>query len=178
MNHGLGFQDSTRLHFSKSKSDFPFSSLLGSDSRLKHSQPSSLSLSLSLSLSSYKLVFSKCSPFSLLSSLSSDFKISLFSFFYYYFLFWNKQSPLLLYNKIILVSSLHWVASCCYCCLTPHLTPPPHFVSTFHHGSSQPLRLGFLVSDQLKFPPFSSLFFCILCLWYGFIILFKCFFFW
>ena len=37
MNHGLGFQDSTRLHLSKSKSDFSYSSLLGSDSRLKHS---------------------------------------------------------------------------------------------------------------------------------------------
>ena len=48
MNHSLGFQDSTwpHLHLSKSKSDFPYSSLLGSDSRLKHSQPSSLSLSL------------------------------------------------------------------------------------------------------------------------------------
>ena len=41
MNHGLGlgFQDSTWLHFSKSKSDFPYPSLLGSDSK-----PSSLSL--------------------------------------------------------------------------------------------------------------------------------------
>ena len=37
MNHGLGFQDSTRLHLSKSKSDFSYSSLLASDSRLKHS---------------------------------------------------------------------------------------------------------------------------------------------
>ena len=44
VNHGLGFQDSTRLHLSKSKSDFPYSSLLNSDSRLKHSQPLSLSL--------------------------------------------------------------------------------------------------------------------------------------
>ena len=31
---------------------------------------------------SYKLVFSKCSSFSLLSSLSSDFKISFFFFFF------------------------------------------------------------------------------------------------
>ena len=68
MNHGLGFQDCTRLHLPKSKSDFPYTSILGSDSRLKHYQPSSLSLS-------YKLVFSVCSPLSLLSSLSSDFEI-------------------------------------------------------------------------------------------------------
>ena len=48
MNHSLGFQDSTRLHLylSKSKSDFPYSSLLNSDSRSKHSQPSSLSYKL------------------------------------------------------------------------------------------------------------------------------------
>ncbi|XP_050258536.1 UPF0481 protein At3g47200-like isoform X6 [Quercus robur] len=32
MNHGLGFQDCTRLHLPKSKSDFPYSSILGSDS--------------------------------------------------------------------------------------------------------------------------------------------------
>ena len=69
MNHGLGFQDSTRLHLSKSKSNFLYSSLLGSDSRF----------STLISLS-YKLVLSKCSLFSLLSSLSSDFKISLFYF--------------------------------------------------------------------------------------------------
>ena len=58
MNHSLGFQDSTWLHFSKSKSksDFP------------------------LYLSLINWTFPECSSFSLLSSLSSDFKISLFYF--------------------------------------------------------------------------------------------------
>ena len=56
MNHGLGFQDPTQLHLSKSKSDFP----------------SYLSL--------INWTFLKCSSFSLLYSLFSDFKISLFYF--------------------------------------------------------------------------------------------------
>ena len=82
MNHGLGFQDSTRLHFkSKSKSDSPYSFLYSAT--LQDSRVSTL-----ISLS-YKWVFSEFSPFSL---LSSDFKISPF-------LFLNKPSPLLLYIK-------------------------------------------------------------------------------
>ena len=71
MNHGLGleFQVGTRLHFSKSKSDFPYPSLLDSDSK-----PSSLSLI------NWSFPSVLCSLFSLLSSLSSDFKISPFHF--------------------------------------------------------------------------------------------------
>ena len=61
-------------------------------------------------------------------------------------------------------SSFFTPPACCCRRITHHLTPPPHFVSTFHQGSSHPLRLGFLVSDQVKFLPFSSPFFCILCL--------------
>ena len=88
MNHGLGFQDSTRLHFSKSKSDFPFSSLLGSDSRLKHSQPSSLSLSLSLSLSPLinwsflSVLRSLCSLVSLVISKSLFFHFFIIIFYF------------------------------------------------------------------------------------------------
>ena len=136
MNHGLGFQDCTRLHLPKSKSDFPYSSLLGSDPRLK---PSSLSL---INWSFLCVLRYLCSL--VISKSTKPFT--------------------LLYIKIFPVSLLHRVASCCCHRLTPHQTPPPHFVSTLHHGSSQPLRLGFLVSDQVKFLPFSSLFFCILCL--------------
>ena len=105
-NHGLGlgFQDSTRLHFSKSKLDFPYPSLLGSDSK-----PSSLS---------YKLVFSECSSFSLLSSLSSDFKISPFYF--------EINTPL--HQNL---SSFFTPLGCCCRRLTTHLTP-----SSSLHGSS------------------------------------------
>ena len=55
MNHslGLGFQVGTRLHISKSKSDFPCLSLLGSDSK-----PSSLSL---INGSLPSLIYSLCS---------------------------------------------------------------------------------------------------------------------
>ena len=55
MNHGLGlgFQVGTQLHISKSKSDFPCLSLLGSDSK-----PSSLSL---INGSLPSLLYSLCS---------------------------------------------------------------------------------------------------------------------
>ena len=70
MNHGLRFQDSTRLHLSKSKSNFPYSSLLDSDLRLKHSQPSSLSL---INCSFLSVLCSLCSLVSLVISKSLFF---------------------------------------------------------------------------------------------------------
>ena len=119
MNHGLGlgFQDSTRLHFSKSKSNFPYLSLLGSNSK-----PSSLSL---INWSFLSVLRSLSSLVSLAISKSS--------------LFILKQ--IFLYIKIFQVSSLH---RCCHH-LTAQLTP----LSSLH-GSSQPLSLDFLVSDQVK----------------------------
>ena len=149
MNHGLRFQDSTRLHLSRSKSNFPYSSLLDSDLRLKHSQPSSLSL---INWSFLFVLPYLCSLVSLVILKSL------------FFILKQTKPFTLLYIKIFPVSLLHRVAGCCCHRLTPHQTPPPRFVSTLHHGSSQPLKLDFLVSDQVKFLPFSSLFFCILCL--------------
>ena len=70
VNHGLGFQDFTRLHLSKSKSDFPYSSLLNSDSRLKHSQPLSLSL---INWSFLSVLYSLCSLVFLVISKSLFF---------------------------------------------------------------------------------------------------------
>ena len=129
MNHGLGFQDSTRLHFkSKSKSDFPYSFLYSAT--LQDSQPSSLSLingsSLSSHLSLYYLV-------SLVISKSLFFILKQ-----------TKSSPLHQRFKIFLVSSLHQVAGCCCRRLTAHLTPPSSL-----HGFSQ---LPSLRSGKLFFP--------------------------
>ena len=48
MNHGLGFQDCTRLHLPKSKSDFPYSSIL---------KVETLSTLISLSLINWSFLF-------------------------------------------------------------------------------------------------------------------------
>ena len=142
MNHslGLGFQVGTRLHISKSKSDFPCLSLLGLDSK-----PSSLSL---INGSLPSVLYSLCS---LLISKP--------------LLFILKQILLFLYIKM--------VAGCCCRRLTAHLTP----LSSLH-GSSQALRLGFLVSDQVKkislFIPLFRYF--VFVIWVYF--LFKWFIFW
>ena len=115
MNHGLGFQDSTRLHFkSKSRSNFPYSFLYSAT--LQDSQVSTL-----ISLS-YKWVFSEFSPFSLLSSLSSDFKLSLFYF----------ETNQVLYSftsKIQYLSSFFTPLGCWLLLLLPH-SPPDAVVFT------------------------------------------------
>lgn len=137
MNHGLGFQDCTRLHLPKSKSDFPYSSILGSDSRLKHSQPSSLSLSL-INWSFLFVLRYLCCLVSLVISKST-------------------KPFTLLYIKIFPVSQLHRVAGCCCHRLTPHLTPPPH-IAPWVFSASQTrlpsLRSG-KVSSFLFHPSFS-----------------------
>ena len=147
MNHslGLGFQVGTRLHISKSKSDFPCLSLLGSDTK-----PSSLSLI------NGSLVFTECSLFSL---LSIDFKTSPFYF--------ETSAHFPLHQNVCCL------AGCCCRRLTAHLTP----LSSLH-GSSQALRLGFLVSDQVKkISLFISLFrYFVFVIWVYF--LFKWFIFW
>ena len=133
-------------------------SLLSSASR---SQPSSLSLSL-INQYSFHSLCSLVSQSSLLTRLS--LKIFLFYF----------ETNKILYIKIF-PNSTEPNPRCWLLLPPPHTTPNTATSLSFHHGSSQPLSLGFLLLDQVNFLPFSSLFFCIL--WYGFIILFKWFFF-
>ena len=121
----------------KNQIRFPFSTRL----TLK-SQPSSLLLINWSSLSSYLPL---CS---LVSLVSSDFKISLFYF----------ETNQVIYSFTSKIQNLS------------------SFFTPWVLSTSQS-RLLSLKSGKKNFP-FSSLFFCILCLWYGFIILFKWFLFW
>ena len=124
-------------------------SLLGLALRFQDSQPSSLSL---INHSSLRSLRSLCSPISLVSKV--DFNISLFYFE-------TKSSK----SKSFFPPLDQTLVAGCYCFhLTLHLGLDIAASLCFHHGSSQPLSLGFLVSNQVNFLPSSSLFFCILCL--------------
>ena len=155
MNHGLGFQDFTRLqlHLSKSKSDFPYSSLLGSDSRLKHSQPSSLSLSLSLINWVFLSVLrSLCSLVSLVISKSLFFIL-------------KQTNP---FTPLQQNLSSFFTPPGCWLLLPPPHTPPDTAASLCFHFppwvfSASQTRLPSLRSGKVS-SFFVPLFFCILCL--------------
>ena len=135
--HSFHAKENLHQNF-KSKSDFHFSmpmammsppySLLGSASRFQDSQP------LSLSLINPSSLWSLCSLVSLV--LRVDFKISLFYF----------ETNKVLYIKIFLHSTGSKLS--CWLLLSPtHTTLDIAASLCSHHGSSQPLSLGFLVSD-------------------------------